>query len=448
MFHNPYVKKVYSNLQTKFAHQTEYLQAVKEFLSAIEFLIDQDKNMKKEAILERLVSPERIITFRVPWQDDQGQVNINWGYRVQHSSLLGPYKGGLRFDTSVNESILKFLAFEQTFKNVLIGLPMGGGKGGADFSPRGRSDQEIMRFCQSFMTELAKHINEKIDVPAGDIGVGQREIGYLYGQYKRVKGIELASLTGKPVLANGSLGREEATGYGLIYFLQAMLEEENEQISQKRLIISGLGNVGLNAIHKAVSLGGIVVAVSNSQGSLYDPQGINVELLENIINHHNKDLSFYSKMRPQASFSKVSIWSRSIQADIALPCATQNEISAHQAKNLIANGVRYLAEGANMPCNSEAIQIFNQTDNFIWAPGKAANAGGVAVSGLEMSQNAIRLQWSFDEVDQKLQSIMFTIFKTCQATCQEYNLGKQYAVAADVASFKKIVDLIRLHGLV
>ncbi|MCR8968387.1 NADP-specific glutamate dehydrogenase [Facklamia sp. 7083-14-GEN3] len=448
MLKNPYIIRVYNDLQTKFNEQIEYLQAVKEFLSAIEPLVEQDKGLEKEAILERMVTPERIIKFRVPWQDDQGQVHINWGYRIQHSSLLGPYKGGLRFDTPVNESVMKFLAFEQTFKNALTGLPMGGGKGSADFSTRGKSDQEIMRFCQSYMTELAKHINENLDVPAGDIGVGKREIGYMYGQYKRLKGVELGSLTGKPVLANGSLGREEATGYGLIYFLQAMLNEENEEVSQKRFIISGLGNVGLNAIKKVIHLGGLVLAVSNSQGSLYDPQGINIKCLEDILVNHNKDLSIYTQERPHASFSKDSIWSRQIEADIALPCATQNEINAEQARKLIANGVRFLAEGANMPCTSEAIEVFNQSKDFIWAPAKAANAGGVAVSGLEMSQNAMRLKWSFEEVDEKLQTIMSDIFTRCKETCLAFDLGKNYAVAADIAAYQKIVQLIQMHGLV
>ncbi|MGF3213997.1 NADP-specific glutamate dehydrogenase [Facklamia sp. P12945] len=448
MFKNPYVKYVYDDLQAKFSEQVEYLQAVKAFLSAIEPLVEQDESLEKEAILERMVTPEIIIKFRVPWQDDQGQVHVNWGYRIQHSSLLGPYKGGLRFDTQVNESVMKFLAFEQTLKNALTGLPMGGGKGGSDFSTRGKSDQEIMRFCQSYMTELAKHINEKIDVPAGDIGVGKREIGYMYGQYKRLKGVELGSLTGKPILANGSLGREEATGYGLIYFLQAMLNEEKEQISQKRFMISGLGNVGLNAIKKVMQLGGMVLAVSNSQGSLYDPRGININHLEDILAHHKKDLSIYTQEFPHASYSQDSIWSRQIAADIALPCATQNEINAHQARNLIANGVRFLAEGANMPCMSEAIEVFNQSKDFIWAPAKAANAGGVVVSGLEMSQNAMRLQWSFEDVDHKLQAIMSDIFANCKETCLKFDLGKNYATAADIASYQKIVQLIQMHGLI
>ena len=449
MFKCSYLNQVYNKVKNQFTDQVEYLQAIQELFKAIEPLVEERADqLQKNAIIERLIHPERIISFRIPWQDDTGQVHVNWGCRVQHSSLLGPYKGGLRFDPTVNESILKFLALEQTFKNALTGLLLGGGKGGADFDPRGKSDSEIMRFCQSFMTELSKYISQDQDVPAGDIGVGKKEIGYLYGQYKRLKGIELGVLTGKPILANGSKGREEATGHGLIYFTQALLKEEGLTLNNMRVIISGTGNVGQHAITKAIEAGARVVAISNIYGSLYDPQGIDLKVFNKLSLDRNIDLSTYCKLRPQSSFEEKSVWDRSIPADLALPCATQNEISTDQAKNLIQNGVRFLVEGANMPSTSEAIQVFQDQPDFIWAPGKAANAGGVAVSGFEMSQNAGRLPWTAQEVDRKLQEMMQSIFQTCQQTCLEYQLGKNYAAAADIVAFNQLIALIEMQGLI
>ena len=448
LLNHHYTKQVYDQLAKRYPYQKEYLQAVHAFLEAVDPIMASKPSYQKQAILERLVTPERIISFRVPWMDDQGQVHLNQGYRVQHSSLLGPYKGGLRFDDSVNEGIMKFLAFEQTLKNALTGLPLGAGKGGSDFSPQGRSDQEIMRFCQSFMTELSHHINEKLDVPAGDIGVGEREIGYLYGQYKRLKGVELGALTGKPIQANGSLGRRQATGYGLIYFLEAMLAADKKTLEGQRILISGTGNVGLHAALKAQEKGGLVVALSNRSGSLYDPEGLDLDCLTSLKEGGRINLAAYKDHYPQADFSIASIWARPIEAEIALPCATQNEIDAQMAQNLIDHGVRYLAEGANMPLNLDAQHVFNQAKNMTWAPGKASNAGGVAVSGLEMSQNAMRQSWSLDQVDQELQTIMHQIFDTCQAACQDYQLGKNYAAGADLAAFNQVVAAIEAQGLV
>ncbi|MBG9980510.1 NADP-specific glutamate dehydrogenase [Facklamia sp. DSM 111018] len=448
MIKNNYMNRVYQELQTKFGHQTEYLQAIQEFFSAIEPIVDSHPEYESKAILERLVTPERIISFRVPWLDDNGQVHINHGFRVQHSSLLGPYKGGLRFDPSVNESVLKFLAFEQTFKNSLTNLPIGGGKGGADFNPRGKSDNEIMRFCQSFMTELSKYISEKQDVPAGDIGVGHREIGYMLGQYKRLKGVELGPLTGKPVSANGSLARTEATGYGVVYFANEVLKEDQETLKGKKIIISGAGNVAFYAAQKAQQLGGQVIAMSNITGSIYDSEGIDLKIIAEINATNEQNFANYVIKYPHAIFSKESVWSRSIKADIALPCATQNEINGEQAQNIIQNGIRYLIEGANMPSNTDATAIYNQTNDFTWAPGKAANAGGVAVSALEMTQNAMRLKWSFEEVDQELEKIMNKIFLQCKAACQTYHLGNNYAAGADIYAFKNIVELMNIHGII
>lgn len=443
-----YSQRVYQTLGHLHSDQTEYLQAVAEFLHAVEPVLQAHPEYEKEALLERLVHPERIIIFRVPWVDDQGQVQVNTGYRVQHSSLIGPYKGGLRFDPTVNLSIMKFLAFEQTFKNSLTGLPIGGGKGGADFNPRGRSNQEIMRFCQSFMTELSKHISQDQDVPAGDIGVGEREIGYLYGQYKRLQGIQLGVLTGKPRIMNGSLLRPQATGYGLVYFTQALLAHHQDTIEGKRCLISGTGNVGYYTAEKALALGGKVMAMSNITGSIYDPEGIDLDLIRQLNQDHQEDLSLYPKTRPSGQYSPESLWNRDIPADIALPCATQNEIDSEQARKILANGVKYLIEGANMPSTSQAIALYNESSNFIWAPSKAANAGGVAVSALEMSQNSLRDSWTAEAVDQRLQVIMNNIFLTCLEACQEYELGHNYAAGADIASFKKISQVLLMQGVV
>lgn len=443
-----YVDRVYKNLERRFPHQVEYLQAVREFFDAIEPIVEAHPEYEKLSILERIAGPERIIAFRIPWVDDAGHIHINHGYRVQHSSLLGPYKGGIRFDPSVTVSVMKFLAFEQTFKNSLTNLPLGGAKGGADFDPRNKTDGEIMRFCQSFMTELSKYINENDDVPAGDIGVGHREIGYMYGQYKRLKGIELGVMTGKPIAINGSQARTEATGFGIIYFTNEVLKEDGETIAGKDVIISGTGNVGYHAALKAMEMGARVVAISNITGSVYHPDGIVLETIEEINNTEDSDLSVYVDEHPDATYSTQSVWSREIKADIALPCATQNEIQTEHANQIIKNGVRYLIEGANMPSTSGAIDVYDATEDFTWAPGKAANAGGVAVSALEMSQNAMRMHWTFERVDEELQKIMSQIFQQCLQTCKKYDLGHNYAVAADIYSFLNIVDLIKIQGVV
>ncbi len=447
MSSSEYIKQVINDLEEKHPHQTEYLQAVHEVYESIQPVLDAHPEYEKEAILERIATPERLISFRVTWQDDEGQVHVNNGYRVQHSSVNGPYKGGTRFDPSVNPSILKFLAFEQTFKNSLTGLPLGGGKGGADFDPRDKSDAEIMRFCQAYMTELAKYISEDEDIPAGDIGVGHREIGYLYGQYKRLQGVQLGVLTGKPVLAHGSLGRTEATGYGILYFTQEVLKAHNDTLKDKRVLISGTGAVGLYAIVKAIELGAKVVAIANLSGTLYDPDGLDGETLLKVIVDPNVDLAEYLNYHDTATLYKQAIWACDIDADIAIPCATQNELSVEHAQNLVDHGIRYVIEGANMPSTADAVQCFRDND-IIFAPGKAANAGGVAVSGLEMSQNAQRLQWTFEEVDKQLQHIMASIFQHIVDTCEEYDLGYDYASAANIYAFKRIAELVQIQGIV
>lgn len=443
-----YVDRVYNNLAARFPHQVEYLQAVREFFDAIRPIVEAHPEYEKLSILERLAGPERIIAFRIPWVDDAGRIHINHGYRVQHSSLLGPYKGGIRFDRSVTVSVMKFLAFEQTFKNSLTNLPLGGAKGGADFDPHDKTDGEIMRFCQSFITELSKYINENEDIPAGDIGVGHREIGYMYGQYKRLKGIELGVMTGKPIAVNGSQVRTEATGFGIIYFTNEVLKEDNETISGKDVIISGTGNVGYHAALKAIEMGARVVAISNITGSIHHPAGIELETIQEINETDGSDLSLYVDKHPDASFSPQSVWSRDIPADIALPCATQNEINGEYARNIVENGVRYLIEGANMPSTSDARDVYDTTEDFTWAPSKAANAGGVAVSALEMSQNAMRMHWTFERVDEELQTIMSNIFQQCLQTCKKYDLGHNYSAGADIYSFLNIVELIKIHGVV
>ncbi|MDO4432152.1 MAG: NADP-specific glutamate dehydrogenase [Aerococcaceae bacterium] len=444
---NAYINRVYADLEKRLGHESEFLQAVKEFFECIEPVVAEHPEYEAQAILERLIEPERIISFRVPWLDDKGNVQVNRGYRVQFSSLVGPYKGGLRFHPTVNQSILKFLGFEQIFKNSLTGLPIGGGKGGSDFDPKGKSDNEVMRFCQSFMTELSKYIGPDLDVPAGDIGVGAREIGYLFGQYKRLRGPEAGVLTGKPIAANGSLGRPEATGYGLVYFVREMLAEVGETISGKKVSISGSGNVAYFAAKKVTELGGIVVSMSDSDNGIYDPNGIDLETIATLKVEGRERISRYLESHPHATHIEGSLWNYDIPADIALPCATQNEINAEQAERLIKNGVRFVAEGANMPSDSDAIKVYKQ-HNIYYGPGKAANAGGVAVSALEMSQNSQRLHWTFEQVDQELEQIMKNIFATCLEASNRYNLDHDYAAGADIASFEKIVDLMQIHGLI
>lgn len=442
-----YITKVYETLTAKYPHEKEYLQAVKEFFHAIAPVVEAHPEYEQLAILERIVEPERIISFRVPWVDDQGQVQVNRGYRVQFSSLNGPYKGGIRFHPTVNQSILKFLGFEQIFKNMLTGLPIGGGKGGADFDPKGKSDVEVMRFCQSFMTELSKHVGPDVDVPAGDIGVGGREIGYLLGQYKRLQGPMAGVLTGKPVAANGSKGRTEATGYGLVYFLNEMLKEAGQTMTGKKVMISGSGNVAFFAAKKVTELGGIVVTMSDSNHAIFNPNGINLDAIEELKVNGRERISRYQEFDAEAEIVEGSVWDLDVKADIALPCATQNEINQAQAERLVKNEIKMVAEGANMPSDSDAIEVYRE-NQIHYGPGKAANAGGVAVSALEMSQNSMRLKWTSERVDQELQQIMKNIFAQCVKARDTYDLGVDYGAAADIASFEQVAELMMIHGVI
>lgn len=442
-----YITKVYETLTAKYPHEKEYLQAVKEFFHAIAPVVEAHPEYEQLAILERIVEPERIISFRVPWVDDQGQVQVNRGYRVQFSSLNGPYKGGIRFHPTVNQSILKFLGFEQIFKNMLTGLPIGGGKGGADFDPKGKSDVEVMRFCQSFMTELSKHVGPDVDVPAGDIGVGGREIGYLLGQYKRLQGPMAGVLTGKPVAANGSKGRTEATGYGLVYFLNEMLKEAGQTMTGKKVMISGSGNVAFFAAKKVTELGGIVVTMSDSNHAIFNPNGINLDAIEELKVNGRERISRYQEFDAEAEIVEGSVWDLDIKADIALPCATQNEINQAQAERLVKNEIKMVAEGANMPSESDAIEVYRK-NQIHYGPGKAANAGGVAVSALEMSQNSMRLKWTSERVDQELHQIMKNIFAQCVKARDTYDLGVDYGAAADIASFEQVAELMMIHGVI
>lgn len=427
--------------------EDEFHQAVKEVLESLRVVIEEnEEEFKRNALLERLVNPERQLKFRVPWVDDNGQVHVNTGYRVQFNSAIGPYKGGLRFHPSVNIGIIKFLGFEQIFKNSLTGLSIGGGKGGADFDPKGKSDREIMAFCQSFMTELSKYIGADTDVPAGDIGVGGREIGYLYGQYKRIKGLSEGVLTGKALSYGGSLARTEATGYGLLYFVDEMLKTNKINIKDKTIAVSGAGNVAIYAIEKAQQLGGKPVTCSDSTGWIYDPEGIDLDLLKEIKEVRRERLSEYSKQRKSAEYHEgKGVWS--IKCDIALPCATQNELDIDDAKTLVKNGVIAVAEGANMPTTIEATEYF--IDNgILFGPGKASNAGGVATSALEMSQNSQRFQWTFEEVDLKLKTIMENIFHEIDDAAKTYGFDKNYVIGANIAGFEKVVDAMNAQGIV
>ena len=442
-----YVDEVIETVIEQNPSEPEFHQALREVLESLRVVIEENEEQyRKDALLERLVNPERQIKFRVPWVDDNGQVQVNTGYRVQFNSAIGPYKGGLRFHPSVNLGIIKFLGFEQIFKNSLTGLPIGGGKGGSDFDPKGKSDREIMAFCQSFMTELNKHIGADVDVPAGDIGVGGREIGYLFGQYKRIQGQYEGVLTGKGLTFGGSLARTEATGYGLLYFTNAMLKANNVDIKGKTIVVSGAGNVAIYAIEKAQQLGGKPVTCSDSTGWIYDPEGIDVELLKEIKEVKRERLTAYAEARPSAEYHEgKGVWS--IKADIALPCATQNELQLEDAKTLVENGVIAVAEGANMPTTIEATEYL-QANDVLFAPGKASNAGGVATSALEMAQNSQRLSWTFEEVDSMLQRIMEDIFANAAAAAEEYDLGKNYVAGANIAGFKKVVDAMNAQGIV
>ena len=424
----------------------EFIQAVTEVFTSLEPVAEKHPEYIENGIFERIVEPERQIIFRVPWVDDNGKVQVNRGYRVEFNSAIGPYKGGLRFHPSVNISIIKFLGFEQIFKNALTTLPMGGGKGGSDFDPKGKSDAEVMRFCQRFMTELSRHIGPNTDVPAGDIGVGGREIGYMFGQYKRLRNEFSGTLTGKGLKWGGSLVRTEATGYGLCYFTQAMLQEHGTSFEGKTVVISGSGNVAIYACEKATQLGAKVVAMSDSNGYVYDPNGIQLDVVKDIKEVKRGRIKEYAERVSGAEYHEgKGIWS--IKCDIALPCATQNELNGEDAKTLAANGCAAVCEGANMPCTPEAIDVF--TEKGIWyAPGKASNAGGVATSGLEMSQNSLRLSWTFEEVDARLKNIMEEIFKTCSETAKEYGMEGNYMAGANIAGFIKVADSMLAQGIV
>lgn len=444
---NSYLEKVLNEVREKNEHEKEFIQAVEEVFTTLEPVIDKHSEYEQIALLERMVEPERLITFRVPYVNDAGQTIVHRGYRVQYSSLIGPYKGGLRFHPSVNQSIMKFLGFEQIFKNALTGLPIGGGKGGSDFDPKGKSDNEIMRFCQSFMTELQRHIGQDVDVPAGDIGVGEREIGYLFGQYKRIKdAYEGGVLTGKGLSYGGSLARKEATGYGLIYFMREMLKANKQTLEGKTAVISGSGNVAIYACEKATEFGVKVLAMSDSQGCIYDENGIDLDLIKQIKEVERGRISEYKKVHPNAQYlESQAIWT--IKADIALPCATQNELDLDGAKALVANGVMAVGEGANMPCTKEATEYF-LAHKILVAPAKASNAGGVATSAIEMSQNSMRYYLTFDEVDKMLETIMKNIFKSCKMAAKEYNLGNNYVAGANIAAFRKLAKAMRAQGIV
>nr|WP_314460542.1 NADP-specific glutamate dehydrogenase [uncultured Clostridium sp.] len=442
-----YVDEVYDRVVKQNPGEGEFHQAVKEVLDSLRIVIDaNEEKYRKAALLERLVEPERIISFRVPWVDDNGQVRVNKGFRVQFNSAIGPYKGGLRLHPSVNQGILKFLGFEQTFKNSLTGLPIGGGKGGSDFDPKGKSDREVMAFCQSFMTELSKYIGADQDVPAGDIGVGAREIGYLYGQYKRMTGLYEGVLTGKGLTYGGSLVRTQATGYGLIYILDEMLRHNGRELEGKSVVISGSGNVAIYASEKAIQLGAKVVALSDSNGYIYDKNGIRLDVVKEIKEVRRGRIKDYANEVASAVYTEgKGIWT--IPCDIALPCATQNELNLEDAKALKANGCFAVAEGANMPSTREATDFFLE-NGMLFMPGKAANAGGVATSALEMSQNSLRLSWSFDEVDKKLHDIMVGIYEKTARAAKRYGVKGNYVAGANIAGFEKVVEAMMAQGIV
>ena len=441
------LEEVLHDIKEKDAEQKEFIQAVEEVFGSLEVLEKRHPEYAKNGIYQRIIEPERIIIFRIPWLDDKGEVQVNRGYRVQFNSALGPYKGGLRFHESVNLGIIKFLAFEQIFKNALTGLMMGGAKGGSDFNPKGKSDNEIMRFCQSFMSELYRHIGPHLDIPAGDIGVGAREIGYLFGQYKRLQNEFSGALTGKGINYGGSLVRKEATGYGLIYFMERYLQDYNLSLKDKKIIISGSGNVALYALQKASSMGAKVIAMSDSDGYIYDENGIDFDTIRTIKEIDRKRIKEYANTVNSALYHPVTkdIWK--IKCDIALPCATQNEIDADGAKALLANGVIAVGEGANMPCNKEAVSIFME-NGILYAPGKASNAGGVAVSGLEMSQDAIFKPSSFDEVDSQLKKIMENIYENIKVRAQEYGKDGDLLAGANIEGFIKVADAMLAQGIV
>ena len=440
------LEKLYETVVSRQPNDKEFLQAVQEVFESLKVIEKVHPEQLDDDVLTRLVEPERQIIFRVPWIDDNGVTQVNRGYRVEFNSAIGPYKGGIRFHPSVNISIIKFLGFEQIFKNSLTTLPMGGGKGGSDFDPKGKSDREIMAFCQSFMTELYRHIGPNTDVPAGDIGVGGREVGYLFGQYKRLKNEFSGVLTGKGLSFGGSLIRTEATGYGLCYFTQALLKDNGTSFKDKTVAISGSGNVAIYACQKATQLGAKVVTMSDSNGFIYDPNGIDLELVKEIKEVRRGRIKEYVEVHPEATYTAGQRpWS--VKVDVALPCATQNELDLDNAKDLVKNGVFAVCEGSNMPTTPDAIKYL-QENGVLYAPGKASNAGGVACSGLEMSQNAQHLSWSAEEVDQKLEQIMVTIFNTCRDTAKEYGCDKQYEIGANIAGFLKVATAMKAQGTV
>ena len=444
---NAYLQGVYEGLAKRNPEQKEFLQAVEEVLESLEPVVEAHPEYEKAGLIERMVEPERVILFRVPWVDDAGKVQVNRGYRVQFNSAIGPYKGGLRFHPSVNLSILKFLGFEQCFKNSLTGLPMGGGKGGADFDPHGKSDAEVMRFCQSFMTELYRHIGPDTDVPAGDIGVGGREVGYMFGQYKRLQNEYTGVLTGKGIPFGGSLARTEATGYGLCYFTKEMLADAGKSFEGQRVVISGSGNVATYANQKATQLGGKVIAMSDSNGYIVDENGIDYKVIKEIKEVKRARIKTYLEYVPTAKYVEGSqgIWT--VPCDIALPCATQNELPLAGAEALVANGCYAVAEGANMPSTPEAI-AYLQSRGVLFAPAKASNAGGVATSGLEMSQNSLRLSWTFEEVDERLHNIMVNIYKAAATTAEKYGMKGNLVAGANIAGFEKIASAMMSQGIV
>ena len=449
MLKSEYLQRVYTQVVTRDPDQREFHQAVLEVLESLDLIVGQHPEYEQKGIIESFVEPERMISFRVPWIDDEGKVHVNRGYRIQFSSAIGPYKGGLRFHPTVNLSILKFLGFEQILKNSLTGLPMGGAKGGSDFDPKGKSDGEVMRFCQSFMTELNRHIGQFVDVPAGDIGVGAREIGFLFGQYRRIRGsYDAGVLTGKGLEFGGSLVRTEATGYGLCYLTEEMLKcMKNDSFEGKTVVISGSGNVAIFACQKATELGAKVVAMSDSNGYIHDPNGIDLDVVKDIKLGHRGRIKEYDERVPGSTYAEGfrNIWN--VPCDVALPCATQNEIDGDIAKIIVKNGAIAVAEGANMPCRPEAIQVF-QDAGLLFAPAKAANAGGVATSGLEMSQNSMRYAWTFEEVDAKLKGIMVNIFHNIFDASVECGVPGDLVVGANIAGFKKVADVMLAQGII
>jgi len=443
-----YVDKIISIIEKRDAGQPEFLQAAKEVLDSLRIIVDQDNTYEKAGLLERLIEPERAISFRVPWIDDAGKVQVNRGYRVQFSSAIGPYKGGLRFHPSVTLSIIKFLGFEQIFKNSLTGLPMGGGKGGSDFDPKGKSDNEVMRFCQSFMSELFRHIGPDTDVPAGDIGVGGREIGFMYGQYKKIKNAFEGVLTGKGLDWGGSLVRTEATGYGLVYIVNEYLNTKGDSFRGKKVAISGSGNVAIFAAEKAQSLGATVISMTDSNGSVYDKEGIKLDTIKDIKINNRERLTKYAEAHKSAEYKetgKGKVWD--LACDIALPCATQNELNIDDAKKLASAGCKVVAEGANMPTTLEATE-FLLSKGIAFFPGKASNAGGVATSGLEMCQNSARLSWTFEDVDVKLKGIMGNIFRKLDEASKEYGKPGNFVVGANIAGFRKVAKAMLEQGVI